>query len=261
MRFGIEVDLDRFYMPKITNLINNIVERLQNFKKQKYNMLESIWEYVENKSRCRRQFLLDYFQDEASFGEEGCKFCDIEGISQTKAFMANRSLKIEKLYRKTQSFLESDDFNYPQVKKHLDEIYEVGEQEGVKVRAMKHLEDYTDHVVALYYRTIITLQQDQADAYARNQANDLIALLLRRSQPDTYVSVINDFIDIDEELVMLTLLNNEKLVADQRVAQALIDGLKPTAVKEFVSKLYIDNKLLNLNNTLIRSVQHGFIKS
>ena len=260
IQFGIEVDLDKFYVPKVSNVINNIVERLQNFKKQKYNMLESIWEYVDNKSRCRRQFLLDYFQDEASFGEEGCKFCDIEGISQTKAILANRSFNIEKLYRKTQRLIESDDFNYSQVKKLLDEIYDAGEQEGVKVRAMKHLEDYTDNVVALYFRTVITLKQDQADSYARNQVNDLIELLLKNSQSETYLGVINDFIDIDEELVMLTLLNNEKLITDQRVAQALINGLKSEAAKVYVYKLYIDNKLINLNDTLIRSVQHGFIK-
>ena len=260
VKFGIEVNPDKFNMTNIGNVIVKIVNRLENFKKQKYNMLESIWQYVDNKSRCRRQFLLDYFQDKASIGEEGCKFCDIEGISEEKAILANRSLKIDKLYSEFQKLMELNDFDYPQVKSLLNEIYEECEHEGITVRAMKHLEDYTDNLVALYFRTIITLKRDQADAYARNQANDLIALLLKKRKIDTCAYIINDFIDIDEKLAILFLLSNENLIADSRVADSLINDLKTEATKECVYKMFFDNRIVNLNNTLIRSIQNGFVE-
>ena len=260
VKYGIEVDPDKFNMTNTSNVIEKIVNRLQNFKKQKYNMLESIWQYVDNKSRCRRQFLLDYFQDKASFGEEGCKFCDIEGISEEKAILANRSLKIVKLYNEFQKLMELNDFDYPQVKTLLNEIYEEGEHEGIKVRAMKHLEDYTDNLVALYFRMIITLKRDRADAYARNQANDLIALLLKNRKIETCAYIINDFTDIDEKLAILFLLGNEKLIADSQVADSLVNNLKTEATKECVYKIFYNNRIEKLNNTLIRSIQNGFVE-
>lgn len=260
VKFGIEVDQEKFHTPDINNIINRIIERLQNLKKQKYNMLESIWEYVNNSTRCRRQFLLDYFHDKATFGEEGCKFCDIEGISEEKAIMANKSLKIESLYSEFTRLLESNEFDYLKIKELINDIYEEGEHEGIKVRAMKYLEDYTDNLVALYFRTIITLKRDQMDAYARNQANDLVALLLKNNALEIAANTLNDFIDISEELAMLFLLNNEKLMANSKTADALIKGLKTKSTKECVYKLFLENRIETLNDSLTRSIQNGFIR-
>ena len=108
-------------------------------------MLQSMWKYVENKKQCRRQFLMDYFKDESNYGEDGCRFCDIEGISNEIEISVTRSLKIDKLYANFEKLIKSNVFDYEVSLKLLDEMYKENVQESGKIRAMRYLEDYPDN--------------------------------------------------------------------------------------------------------------------
>ena len=252
MEFGVEVNQSKLKKIDITNVIEQIVLRLQNFKKQKYNMLESIWEYVNNTSKCRRQFLMDYFQDTVSYGAEGCKFCDVEGISEEKSISVTRPLKIKKLFVEYHTLMTTNNFDYDKIKELLHNLIEENEQESAKIRAMKHLEDYTDNPIALYFRSIITLKRDKADAYSRNQVNELFLSILKSHKNYAAIGVLNDVIDIDEELAEKILINNEALISNPVLATDLFKKLKTVKTKEIVYKMFINRKINSFNNVLAR---------
>lgn len=253
-QFGVIVLDNMLEAPNVNSKIDEIVNRIQNFKKQKYNMLESMWEYVDNKTRCRRQFLLDYFQDSTTFGDEGCKFCDIEGISEEKAIRATKSLLVEKIYSRFQELMELNDFEYKELKSLMKLIIQEGQQEGIKIRAMKYLEDYTDNLVALYYRTIIALTYDQDDAYTRTHANDLFSLLLKSEQTGNCVDFANEITGINEELMQNILIKNAELIADLSNADALMNGLHSEGFKELVYKIHIDKRITGFSNRISKVV-------
>ena len=221
MKFEVEVNQSSFIAPNMAGVIERIVTRLQNIKRQKYNMLESIWEYVNNDAKCRRQFLMDYFQDPVIYGIEGCKFCDVEGISEEKSIAVTRELKINKLFTDYHSLMASNRFDYANAKELLRIMYEENKQESAKLRAMKHLEDFTDNPVALYFRSLITLKRDKADAYARNQAFELVSSLFRNKETKAVIEVLNDIMDIDGKLAEEILIMNETLIMNVEVANYL----------------------------------------
>ncbi|GEM_PF-775486 len=252
MEFEVEVNRSIFILPNSTNVIERIVMSLQNIKKQKYNMLQSIWEYVNNDTKCRRQFLMEYFQDPVSYGIEGCEFCDIEGISNEKSISETRNLRINKLFIDYQRLMASNSFEYALAKELFNIMYEENEQERAKIRAMKHLEDYTENPVALYFRSLITLKRDKTDAYARNLAFELVSTFFRNNETTAVIGVLNDIIDIDEKLAEDILIMNETLVNNVDVANHLIKELKSNTTSVIVYKLFMNSKINNLNNKLVR---------
>ncbi|GAB6154437.1 hypothetical protein JCM17380_31870 [Desulfosporosinus burensis] len=253
VKFEVEVNPNVFINPKMASVIERIITRLQSIKRQKYNMLESIWQYVNNDTKCRRQFLMDYFQDRVTYGLEGCKFCDIEGISNEKSISVTRELRIDKLFTDYHSLMASNRLDYPKAKELLNIMYEENEQERAKIKAMKHLEDYTDNPVALYFRSLITLKRDKVDAYAKNQAFELVSSIFRNNDTKAVIGVLNDIIDINEKLVEEILITNEALIINLEVANCLIKDLKSGTTKEIVYKLFINSKINTLNNKLARS--------
>ena len=252
MQFEVEVNQNVLIVSNLTSVIEPIVTRLQSFKRQRYHMLESISEYVNNESICRRQFLMNYFQDPVSYGRRGCKFCDIEGISDDKSNTITRTLRIGQLFTDYHGLMASNSFDYANANELLKTIYDENEQESAEIRAMKHLEDNTDNLVALYFRSLITLKRDKADAYARNQAYELVASIFKNIGIKDAISVLNDFIDIDEKLAEEILIMNETIILNEEVATYLIKELKSETTKEIVYKLFINRKINAINNHLAR---------
>jgi len=252
IKFEVELNQNVFIVSNLASVIERIVTRLQSYKRQRYNMLESIWEYVNNDAKCRRQFMMDYFQDPVNYGIEGCKFCDVEGISEEKSISVSRKLKIDKLFTDYHNLMASNSFDYVNANELLKIMYEENEQESAKIRAMKHLEDNTDNPVALYFRSMITLKRDKADAYARNQAYELVSSIFRNKGTKAAIGVLNDFIDIDETLAEEILILNETFIINAEVATSLIKELKTDTTREIVYKLFINSKINNINNKLGR---------
>jgi len=236
----------------LASVIERIVTRLQSYKRQKYNMLESIWEYVNNDTKCRRQFLMDYFQDPVSYGRLGCGFCDVEGISEDKSISVTRALKINQLFIDYHSLMATNRFDYDKANELLKIMTEENEQESAKIRAMKHLEENADNPVALYFRSLITLKSDKADAYARNQAYELVSSIFRNKGTKAAIGVLNDIIDIDTKLAEEILMMNEPLIIKVEVANSLMKELKSDTIREIVYKLFINSKINNMNNKLGR---------
>lgn len=248
VEFEVEVNQNVFIVSNLASVIEPIVTRFQSFKRQRYNMLESIREYVNNNAKCRRQFLMDYFHDPVRYGIEGCKFCDVEGISEVKPISVTRALKIDQLFTDYHSLMASNSFDYANANKLLKIMYEENQQESAKIRAMKQLEDNTDNLVALYFRSLITLKRDKADAYARNQAYELVSSIFRNIGTKAAIGVLNDYIDIDGKLAEELLIMNESFIINAEVANYLMKELKTDTTRGIVYKLFITSKIDNINN-------------
>jgi len=258
MEFEVEVNQSVLIVSNLESVIERIVTRLQSYKRQRYNMLDSIWEYVNNDTKCRRQFLMDYFQDPVSYGREGCGFCDVEGISEEKSISVTRALKIDQLLTDYHCLMATNRFDYNKANALLKIMTEENEQERAKIRAMKYLEDNVDNPVALYFRSLITLKRDKSDANARNQAYELVSSIFRNKGTMAAIGVLNDIIDIDEKLAEEILMMNEPLIIKAEVANALMKELKSDAARELVYKLFIHSKVNDLNNQLGRRHSIGF---
>lgn len=258
IQFGIEWpgNVDEL---NIDSIITQIVDRQQNFKRQKYNMLESVWEYVSNpENTCRRQFLMNYFEDKVSYGKEGCQFCDVEGISEERALSVTRSLRVEKLLTDYQVMMHEDLFDDKKIEWLYEQFEEDDELETAKIRAMRFLEDFTDNQVALYFRCFSTLERDKYDAYARNQANQLVTAVHKKSSFVSVRNILNKLTLIDPSLVDEIILNNESLTSDVATVDDFTRNLFDENQKVMVYKKYISNKMKTINKLVDEGVNDGY---
>lgn len=235
MNFEVEVNQNVFSASNSEGVIERIVTTLQSFKRQRYNMLESMWEYVNHDPKCRRQFLMDYFQD-----------------PEEKSILVTRELKIAQLFSDYDRLMATSSFDYVKANELLDSMYSENEQESAKIRAMKYLEDYTDNPVALYFRSLITLKRDKADVYARNLAYELVSSMFRNQDTKAALGVLNEIIDIDRKLAEEILIMNEALIIKAEVASFLMNGLENDTTREIVYKLFIKSRINDMNNKLER---------
>lgn len=63
-------------------VVGTITAELQLYKRQKYTMLDTIYDYAMS-TTCRREYMMRYFGQSISW-TCGCGFCDIEGINKAK---------------------------------------------------------------------------------------------------------------------------------------------------------------------------------
>lgn len=232
--------------------INNIVSKLQEFKKQKYNMLESMWEYVDNTNMCRRQFLMQYFGDEVSYGEKGCGFCDIEGFSEEKAESVTSSLRVNNIYNIINSILSEKIFNYGKISNLLVESYKENISENIKIRMMRYLEDYPDNVTALYLSGIITFRREPSEYYGRNQLYSCIELLVNKKSTNDIYPILHEIADFEENLVLDTIERQANILEDGDRVKGLYNKLSKKASKEYLYKLHMDYKVSKLKDMLQR---------
>lgn len=252
MIFLVKVNPNEFSTMNIEPIIEEIVERILGFKRQKYNMLESMWEYVCNKTKCRRQMLMDYLNDDVSYGDGGCKFCDIDGISKEKSIAVRSSIRMKRLFEEYQILLGKDKFNYEKSKFLLQTFYAESRQENAMIRAMRHLEDYPDSPVALYFRSIISLKRNKREAYALNQAVRLVNLLIERCEGYTVGLLINDYLDIDEDLAVqiLAAIN----ISNIETVNQIMKSINNNYFEEIISKAFLKSKVENLNKLFSRRI-------
>jgi RecQ family ATP-dependent DNA helicase len=249
IEFGVVVD-NNFNDTNFERIINEITERILNFKEQRYNMLQSMWKYVENKKQCRRQFLMDYFKDESNYGEDGCRFCDIEGISNEIEISVTRSLKIDKLYANFEKLIKSNVFDYEVSLKLLDEMYKENVQESGKIRAMRYLEDYPDNPTAIYFTSLINLNRDYKDAYARNQAYKLVNILYKSGETIKIANFLLELFNISYDFVEQIIIENNDITGNTELVDMMLKKFDDNSIKELIYKKFVDGKLQVLINQM-----------
>lgn len=254
-RLGVEIS-DSFNKSNpnaiINEIVDKIIDRLQEFKKQKYNMLQVMWTYVSQDKQCRREFLMQYFGNDANYGEEGCKFCDVEGISEDQAIMATSTLRIKKLYDEINDSMRKNTFDLNNLKDLILESEREDLVENVKIRALRFLEDYTDNVVALFLASTITLKSDNSNAFARNQAYQLIEQLRENKDFTNIIKVFDHYLDIDDTVSFKILSENFKINNDLDLLARIINESSNKEWAEVVYKSYTKNKLNQLNKLFER---------
>lgn len=250
---NLEVEIsENFSVNNIDEVLNKIIDRLQEFKKQKYNMLQVIWNYVNQRTQCRREFLMQYFGDDEYYNEEGCKFCDIEGISEEKAIATTSTLRVKKLYDEIMEYMKSNKFNLEKLKDFLVQSKEENILENIKIRSLRFLEDYMNNTIALFIVSTLTLKYDNTNAFARNQAYQLIDIFYKKNEVENIVQVFDYYMDIDNTLPYEILNRNKKVYSDKVLIKTILNTSSNKEWSDTVYKVYIKNKLINFNTILKR---------
>lgn len=159
-------------------LANKVVERIETYKAQRLNMLNTVQLYIKTGS-CRRRFLMQYFGDPVRY--ESCNFCDIDGISLDAAPIPSgsqsQSLVLELLDR---ALLEQ---NLSSALKIADTVLGLGIQEDVTVRAMRELEDRPYNPAALFLSGVFASKLPETEAYGLRNLQGATEYALSR-QPE-----------------------------------------------------------------------------
>lgn len=235
----------------LNKIINSIIDRLQEFKKQKYSMLASMWEYIDSKI-CRRQFLMNYFGDKANYNE-GCQFCDIEGISEERAVQVRPDARVERLYEELSKLLNGKDFIYDQVYNLKEKSYQDNVHENIKIRCMRHLEDYPDNITALYLTGIISMKRDVKEAYGRNQIYTCIENLSKKNNLEQAGYIVIELCSIDEDLALELAVKFSVFDENAEQLEEMIARMSNKKYIEYLYKSYLLTQLTKVNNVLERS--------
>lgn len=243
---GVEI-IKEIDVRRLDNIIKEIILKMQEFKQQKYNMLHGMLLYVENKEECRRQHLMDYFGESITYGDTGCCFCDNEGISLEKRNTVKSSRDVIVLYSDLQKCFDNKVFNYYEIKNLLQEAEEKNSEDSIKIRALRHLEDYIDSAAALYISSYIAIKSDIRNSYARNQVLQLVDVLYKNNEVEQITKVINDFYYLDNDLIVDLFKSSNKLQNDAILIQSLVDGDFESEIKKIAYKTFVSKKLSEIN--------------
>lgn len=141
-------------------LANKVAERIETYKAQKLNMLNTIQLYIKTDT-CRRRFLMQYFGDKTHY--ERCNFCDCDGISPAAAPAASRAANINNNLQRLEEALRRQ--SLPEA---LALVKRPGSEQiadDITVRSMRELEDRPYNPAALYLAGFYSCGKP----YTRNQ--------------------------------------------------------------------------------------------
>ena len=245
---------ERFSSLKKNDSINNIVTRLQNFKLQKYAMLASIWEYVDNKTMCRRQFLMNYFGENVEY-QGGCGFCDIEGISENRAVQFTPDMRIEAIYDALHEMLTSDGFSYQDAYDLKMVGYKENIHEAMKIRAMRYLEDYPNNLTGLYFSGTITLNRDSSEVYGKNQVFNCIQILLSSGHEEAGILILREISLYAPEVAFEIIVNLDLEMTDIDLLEALLERIDNKLYRRYLRYSYMNYKTKEINKLFGRSAK------
>lgn len=233
----------------INRAVASIVARLQGFKKQKLNMLESIWNYVSNTKVCRRHFIMNYFGDSTDY-TEGCGFCDIEGINAQRALGTHTGVNRERLYSSLRSAFDQNLFDYGRIHGIIEQAYREGIQEAVKIRAMRYLEDYPDNAPALYTAGIITLRRDSREAYGTDRLLACLKLLDEQQNADGILGILVEASSVVKDAVERLIENLSLPYTDSELAKKLYACLLDENIRCSLAVRYLEHQLSRISSRL-----------
>lgn len=247
IELGVEIDKE-IRAVEINTVKGKIISRLQEFKKQKYNMLQSMWEYVKNEKQCRRQYLMNYFQDDTFYGDDGCGFCDIEGISLEKREAVRSTLKVTHIYKDLQFYFKEDKFDFIKINDLIKSAEVEKIEDSLRIRALRYLEDYTDSKSALYISSYIAIKEDTKNSFARNQVLQLIDILAKQNEYDQIIDVMDKFYSLDENLIVDLFKVSSKINSDSKFIDTILKSNCNNEIKIVGYKSFIRRKISKIND-------------
>lgn len=141
-------------------LADKVVERIETYKMQKLNMLNTVQMYINSKT-CRRRFLMQYFGDKVDY--DCCNFCDVDGISAQAAPAGAKSLNQKQALTLFRSALLEQDL--PLALKLVEQAQHLKIQDDVTVASMRELEEQPNNPAALFLAGIFTALHPETEAY------------------------------------------------------------------------------------------------
>lgn len=141
-------------------LANKVVERIETYKAQKLNMLNTVQLYIKS-STCRRRFLMQYFGDKIRY--ERCNFCDIEGISPQAAPESSQTRRQEQFQQDLARALTEQ--NLALALALVEPARTLERRDELTVRALRELEDRPHNPAALFLAGIFAAQKPETEAY------------------------------------------------------------------------------------------------
>lgn len=185
-------------------LADKVVARIETYKDQKLNMLNTVQVYINTKS-CRRRFLMQYFGERVDYQQ--CNFCDSEGISALAAPAPARALGQEQALSLLETALVEQDLALALKLAPVARRQKI--EDAVSVQAMRELEEQPHNPAALLLAGIFTAGRPETEAYGlRNLAGAVefalgeapqhlpaIFTLLAREQPENSYALIRSFLD------------------------------------------------------------------
>lgn len=149
-------------------LANKVAERIEAYKAQKLQMLDTVQAYISERG-CRRRFLMQYFGDPVQYTR--CNFCDAEGISpKMTRELASRQTDREQLT----AVLAAGDLDRALA---LIASCDPEQADAIRIRAMRELEDNPHNHAALLLAGFFSLDKPELAAYGRRNLFGLIRCL------------------------------------------------------------------------------------
>lgn len=153
-------------------LTSKVVERIEAYKAQKLQMLDTVQAYIRERG-CRRRFLMQYFGDPVQYTR--CNFCDADGISPHLARELAAS-QGDELGQRLEAVLAAGE---------LFQAIELARQcrqdqaDDIRVRSMRALEDDPYNPAALLLAGLFSLDKPDLAAYGRRSLFVLLERLGR----------------------------------------------------------------------------------
>ena len=157
-------------------LANKVIERIEIYKQQKINMLNTVHAYI-NTDSCRRRFLMQYFGDKTRY--QHCNFCDNEGISQEAAPAARTALGQQELLEYARSILSEQ--NLPPALDLVDKIRGTEIKDDIRISSMRELEDRPYNPAALFLAGFLATENPESEAYGIRNLKGLLEIILKET--------------------------------------------------------------------------------
>ena len=126
-------------------LAGQVADRIEMYKAQKLNMLNTVHLYIKTDT-CRRRFLMQYFGDSTHY--QRCNFCDCDGITLEAAPKAVRAAGITRSLELLAEALNNQDLSRAITLAKRANSHEIADD--ITVRSMRELEDRPYNPAALY---------------------------------------------------------------------------------------------------------------
>lgn len=223
-------------------LAGKVAERIETYKAQKLNMLDTVQMYIKTDT-CRRRFLMQYFGDAAPY--ERCNFCDSEGISPEAAPRGIRSAHLGRSLGYLDRALVDQDLDRALALLARPDSVDIAED--ILVRSLRELEDRPYNPAALFLAGLLSWKSPDTRASGRRNLEGAIEEALVRS-PQLIPSMLAQLSDPDS-INALALKYLDRL--EYPLVRELAAALEPPDRYPHIHLTLLLPRLLQVNQALM----------